>query len=120
MERGKNMSEKTTITLQLPNGSSESITLDACLFGGIIGDGSGFPCGGYHGNLDPTTSLISMIHIMRAFIKTGEENGMNLEQAKLSLDFCIQEAIKKEDQNDPLDNVDLETHMIKIRKDKTN
>jgi hypothetical protein len=112
--------EKTTIILQLPNGQTEKLNLDACLFGGIIGDGTGFPCGGYHGDLDLSNTHVSMIHIMRAFLKICEEQGLQPSMAKASLEFCLSEAVNRELQNDPLDNVDMETHMLKIRKDNIN
>jgi hypothetical protein len=112
--------EKTTLTLHLPNGKTESLNLDACLFGGIMGDGTGFPCGGYHGNLDLGNTHVSMIHIMRAFLKICEEQGLYPHMAKEALKFCLEEAVKRETENDPLDNVDLDTHMLKIRKDNVN
>jgi hypothetical protein len=116
----KKNKETTTITLNLPNGQTESLDLDACLFGGIMGDGTGFPCGGYHGSLDLNNTHVSMVHIMRAFIKICEEQGMSSQQAEASLDFCTKEALVREQNNNPLDNVDLETHMIKIRRDHLN
>lgn len=112
--------EKTTITLHLPHGKTERLNLDACLFGGVMGDGTGFPCGGYHGDLNIDNTMVSMVHIMRAFIKICEEQSMNLDMAKLSLDFCVGEAVGREGNKNPLDNIDIETHMLKIRKDKMN
>jgi hypothetical protein len=111
------MDEKTTIIMHLPYNQSEEIVLDGVLFGGIIGDGSGYPVGGYNGNLDIGKTTISMVHTIRAYLKLCEEQGLSLEQAKTTLDFCVKEAINKEQEGDPLDNVDLDTHMIKIRKD---
>lgn len=109
--------EKTTVTLHFPNGQSEILKLDSFIFGGILED-VGFPCGGFHGDLSVDNSFVPMIHLMRAFIKICEEQKMTLEQSKFALEFCLKEAIKTEKENDPIDNVDLETHMIKMKWDK--
>jgi hypothetical protein len=112
--------ERTTLTLHLPNGQRETLNLDACLFGGIIGDGTGFPCGGYHGNLDMDNTMVSMIHIMRAYLKICDEQGLNSEAGKMSLEYCLNEAVNRESKKDPKDNVDLTTHMLKFNPNKFN
>lgn len=111
--------DKTIITLKFPNGQSETLELDSCIFGGVL-EGSEFPCGGYHGDLKVESSFVPMVHVMRAFIKICEEQNMSLEQSQFALEFCMKEAIKKEKANDPVDNVDLDTHMIKMKMEKGN
>ena len=111
--------EKTTLILHLPNGKTETLELESVIFGGIIADG-GFPCGGYHGDLRFDKSFIPMIHSMRAFIKICMEQNMNHEQAQMTLEYCLSEAVKKEEENDPLENIDLDTHMIKMKKQNLN
>lgn len=127
------MSSKVEITFIPPVGKRQTIELDACIVGGVMGDSSKAPMGAYFGNLTFESTTITMIHIARSFIKCAEEQLIimaenkepiitdrekQLKAIKNMMLNIVDKAFEIEKRNADEDNVDLETHMVKMRYDK--
>lgn len=119
-----------------PVGKPTELVLESCIVSGIMGDGSKAPMGGFFGSLNSEKLIISMIHVIRAFIKANEEQlnvileieelknlKINREKQLKKMREMVQKiidcAFEIEEKNRAEDNIDLDTHVISMRFDKS-
>lgn len=124
---------KVQLIMTPPIGEKTILDIESCIIGGVLADGSGCPFGSFMGKLGFENSLLALSHVSRAFIKTSEEQlelfsrtlaekekttkNERLEAIRIMMVSCIDRAIKVEMENNANENVDLDTHILKMRFD---
>lgn len=98
----------------------KKLELKCGVIGGRLADDTNATMGMFFGLLDIEEGAITMLHAMRAFIKmVVDDFDGDMQRAESLLHFIVEDAIKREIENESIDNATLKQHetVLKMRKD---